>query len=390
MRKIWSPVANLNIDKPAPPKSHPVTGTLTYENTFSDRTSYPSTQFSEAGEMKTNFKFLVEKIVKTNDQPSSIFLQQRLRVETTEIKSLIFDSIMLQLLPLMKNRFGNFLVQCCLECGSDDQFNALCLRMRGHVVQLSCDRFGCHVMQKAIFKVREDIKYALIIELFAAIQDTFTHRFACHVWQRVFEIKWKSEKRQIMEIVQSTMAGQWDTIANDENGSLIVQCIFEHCSYSDKLPIISEIFNYTYDIARGQWGNWVIQHLLEHGSVLEQSHVIQVVLQNVFTMSIDQYASKVVEKCVKIATKRDLHLFVEQIITTTTLPYHFHLTFRTPHILAMMNNQYGNYVVQNILSIAESAQREQCVSLIEPHVAILKASKYGQRVASLCEKYSRS
>lgn len=60
---------------------------------------------------------LVDKIVKTNDQPCSIFLQQRLKTETAEVKTMIFEAIMNQLLPLMKNRFGNFLVQCCLECG---------------------------------------------------------------------------------------------------------------------------------------------------------------------------------------------------------------------------------------------------------------------------------
>ncbi len=55
----------------------------------------------------------------------------------------------------------------------------------------------------------------------------------------------------------------------------------------------------------------------------------------------------------------------------------------------MMNNQYGNYVIQNVLSIAETQQRDICVKLIAPHISILKASKYGQRVASLCEKYIR-
>ena len=90
---------------------------------------------SDSKEMKATFKVLlatiyssssltffylqslVDKIVKTNDQPCSIFLQQRLKTETAEVKTMIFEAIMNQLLPLMKNRFGNFLVQCCLECG---------------------------------------------------------------------------------------------------------------------------------------------------------------------------------------------------------------------------------------------------------------------------------
>lgn len=55
----------------------------------------------------------------------------------------------------------------------------------------------------------------------------------------------------------------------------------------------------------------------------------------------------------------------------------------------MMNNQYGNYVVQNILSISEFSQRSECLRLISPHIGKLRGSKYGQRVAVLCEKLSR-
>jgi hypothetical protein len=112
----------------------------------------PPSKVAESKELKSSFKSLIDKIVKTNDQPSSIYLQQRIKVESPEVKGFIFEAILAQLLPLIKNRFGNFLVQCCLDYGSEDQFNTLCQKMKGHVVQLSCDRFGCHVMQKVLFK----------------------------------------------------------------------------------------------------------------------------------------------------------------------------------------------------------------------------------------------
>ena len=53
--------------------------------------------------------------------------------------------------------------------------------------------------------------------------------------------------------------------------------------------------------------------MLEHGNADEQSHIISVVLKNVYLMSIDQYASKVVEKCVKIASKKELQEFIEVV-----------------------------------------------------------------------------
>jgi transcriptional regulator CtsR len=203
--------------------------------------------------------------------------------------------------------------------------------MKEHVIQLSCDRFGCHVMQKvpnnlqkAIEKVDDHLKMELISELFKSIPETFTHRFSCHVWQRVFEIKWVDETPSIMQFVQNAVVGQWAEIANDENGSLVVQCIFEHCTDKEKAPIIADIFTCTLEISRGtskmilgQWGNWVIQHLLEHGTATEQNHIMEVVLKNSFVMSIDQYASKVVEKCVKVTSKKHLQQFVEEIIKSS-------------------------------------------------------------------------
>eukprot|EP00842_Homolaphlyctis_polyrhiza_P001404 jgi/Hompol1/2264/HPOL_005917-RA len=258
---------------------------------------------------------IVDRIVKTNDQPSSIYLQQRLKSDSPEIKACVFDVVLQHVVALMKNRFGNFLVQCCLEHGTQQQIRILGGCIRGHVVSLSCDRFGCHVMQKAIDRIDEDIKISLIFELFASIPETFTHRFACHVWQRIFETRWRSEPPPaIMGYVHAAVAGYWISVANDENGSLVVQCIFENCSEADRAPIVAEIFEHTAEIAKGQWGNWVIQHILEHGSASQRSHILEVITQNMYALSIDQFASKVVEKCIKMASRREAYTLIETIL----------------------------------------------------------------------------
>ncbi|KAL2916048.1 hypothetical protein HK105_204472 [Polyrhizophydium stewartii] len=334
-------------------------------------------------DVRHTFKILVEKIVKTNDQPSSIYLQQRLKTDPPEIKARIFEAVLQHVIMLMKNRFGNFLVQCCLDCCTPQQIHVLGNCMRGQVISLSCDRFGCHVMQKAIDRVDEEVKLALVSELLKSIPETFTHRFACHVWQRVLETRWTCEPPNVMLYVQAALAGHWAMVANDENGSLVVQCIFENCSEEESLPIVAEIFEHTADIAKGQWGNWVIQHIIEHGTQQQRAHILEVVSQNIFALSIDQFASKVVEKCIKMASKRDAHALIEKIIAPQVSEQ------GRPYLLGMMNNQYANYVVQNVLSVADSLQRDICIRLLVPHLHILRGSKYGQRVASMCEKYMR-
>ncbi|KAJ3276303.1 hypothetical protein HK104_003690 [Borealophlyctis nickersoniae] len=332
----------------------------------------------------SNFHFLVEKIVKTNDQPASLLLQQKLKSAVPEVKNMIFDAILHQALPLMKNRFGNFLMQRCLEFGTPQQVRIIGQTMRGNILSLSCDRFGCHVVQKALDTVEEDLKASLISELFRSIPETITHRFACHVWQRVFEIKWTSEPPAVMHYVDSAIKGQWHHIANDENGSLVVQCVFEHCSEREKAPIVCEILAHCVDIARGQWGNWVIQHVLEHGTPMDKSYIMKVLTHNFFSMSIDQYASKVVEKGLKLAPKREMFEMIDSVIAPTLREN------GRPHILDMMNNQFANYVVQHILNLAEAPQRDVCIRLLLPHLNTLRGSKYGQRVAAIVEKHLRS
>lgn len=52
-----------------------------------------------------NWKYIVDKIVCNNDQQASIFLQQKLKVGTTEQKYEIIEAIVAQAYPLMVNRW---------------------------------------------------------------------------------------------------------------------------------------------------------------------------------------------------------------------------------------------------------------------------------------------
>ncbi|KAJ3220201.1 hypothetical protein HDU67_005527 [Dinochytrium kinnereticum] len=332
-----------------------------------------------------SFHYLVDKIVKTNDQPASLLLQQKLKTGNPEVRTTLFEAIRSQALPLIRNRFGNFLMQRCLEHGTPSQVRVLAGAMVGHIYALSCDRFGCHVVQKALDVCEDDVKLQIISELLRAIPETITHRFACHVWQRVFETRWSgpNHRPRVAQRVDAALKGQWHLVANDENGSLVVQCIFENCEDGDKNGIVREVLGHTIDIARGQWGNWVIQHLLEHGSPSDKQHILKVVARHVYSMSIDQFASKVVEKGLKTCQRRDLYDIVDMVLSPS-------LRESGPGILDMMNNQYANYVVQHILTLSDPNQRDACARLIAPHLPILRGSKYGQRVAAIVEKHIRT
>ncbi|KAK6363294.1 hypothetical protein TWF730_000734 [Orbilia blumenaviensis] len=323
--------------------------------------------------------YLVDRVVMQNDQGASVFLQHKLKdFDHPEHKIEIVNAIVDKAFPLMTNRFGNFLVQRCFEYGEPYHVEAMMKLIKNRVVQLSMDAFGCHVVQRALDTVPEPFKVMIIQELLHRIPETVMHRYACHVWQKLFEVRWVGNPPQIMKYMNEALAGMWTDIAVGETGSLVVQNIFENCLEEDKRPCVNEVLGNLDTIARGQFGNWCIQHICEHGAPRDQSLALDIVLHNAVDYSMDQYASKVVEKCLKTGVApgfldRYLERVCEGRADRPRLP-----------IIDIASDQYGNYLIQLILGTAPMHQREFVASHIRKHMVSLRGSKFGSRVGMLC------
>ncbi|KAI1431546.1 armadillo-type protein [Xylaria sp. CBS 124048] len=324
-----------------------------------------------------NWKYIVDKIVCSNDQQASIFLQQKLKVGTPDQKYDIVEAIVAQAYPLMVNRFGNFLVQRCFEHGTPEQVIKIAEAIRGATLTLSMDPFGCHVVQKAFDSVPEDYKAIMVHELLCRIPDTVVHRYACHVWQKLFELRWTKSPPQIMKYVNEALSNMWHEVALGETGSLVVQNIFENCLEEDKRPCIEEVLNNIDIVAHGQFGNWCIQHICEHGAPADRSRAIDHVIRYAAEYSMDQYASKVVEKCLKIGGPEFLARYLDRVcegrIDRPRIP-----------LIDIASDQYGNYLIQWILQHATPQHKDIVAAHIRKHMVSLRGSKFGSRVGMLC------
>jgi hypothetical protein len=138
-------------------------------------------------------------------------------------------------------------------------------------------------------------------------------------------------------------------------------------------------------IAKGQWGNWVIQHVLEQAEKgSDRDRAFNTVLDEAVQLSTDQFASKVVEKALRIGGPAFLTRFVDRVsVGRKDRP-------RIP-LIDIASDQYGNYVVQWLIMNASSTELKVAVSrLIKRHMVSLRGSKYGQKVAFLVEKILRN
>lgn len=134
-------------------------------------------------------------------------------------------------------------------------------------------------------------------------------------------------------------------------------------------------------MAHGQFGNWCIQHVCEHGAPPDRSRAVDHVIRYAAEYSTDQFASKVVEKCLKIGGAEFLGRYLDRVCEgrrdRTRIP-----------LIDIASDQYGNYLIQWILNNASPQHREVVAAHIRKHMVSLRGSKFGSRVGMLCTNHA--
>lgn len=84
----------------------------------------------------------------SGDQHGSRFIQQKLETANSDEKDQVFAELEVNAVQLMKDVFGNYVVQKFFEHGNQLQKRLLAEKMQGKVTDLSMQTYACRVVQK--------------------------------------------------------------------------------------------------------------------------------------------------------------------------------------------------------------------------------------------------
>lgn len=150
-----------------------------------------------------------------------------------------------------------------------------------------------------------------------------------------------------MKYVNEALEGRWPEVAIGETGSLVVQNIFENCLEEDKVLLCLHSFSkfltdsgeatmywwslgqYWYDRTWTVWQLVYSTHLVrtifkcwralcwqtdsEHGAPHDREFAINTVIVKATEYSVDQFASKVVEKCLKVGGTEFVDRYLDRV-----------------------------------------------------------------------------
>lgn len=232
--------------------------------------------------------------------------------------------------------------------------------MRGHVLTLSLQMYGCRVVQKALEHLPIDYQSLLVSELKGHILNCIKDQNGNHVIQKAIERVAPNHIRFIIDAFSSHVF----ELATHPYGCRVMQRVFEHCDKKETNPLLEELLEFSTKLVQDQYGNYVVQYLLEKGRPEEKRIIVGRLKGQMLTMSKHKFASNVVEKCVTYACDIDRKSLVEEVVNVRADGV-------TP-LVVMMKDQYANYVIQKMLDVANKEQRDLLVSRIRPHLTSLR------------------
>jgi hypothetical protein len=211
--------------------------------------------------------------------------------------------------------------------------------MRGQVLYLSSQSYGCRVVQKALEHVLVDQQIALIGELENHIIYCVKDQNGNHVIQKAIE-RCPAER---IKFVYQSFVGNVQHLSLHSYGCRVIQrCLERQDWYPAKNLIMKELHDSMQQgMIADSYGNYVVQHVVEKGTPMDKQHVFSIVIQDLESYSKHKFASNVVEKCIEHSDDQWRRDLMSALISQD------HRRGDGDSVLSgLVKDNFGNYVIR--------------------------------------------
>ncbi|KAF9599448.1 hypothetical protein IFM89_037339 [Coptis chinensis] len=356
-----SPILNSKsfpLDDQTSPGSSPDSVDLKFYNLRSQ-----SPKYNSLDEVKGRI-YLIAK-----DQHGCRFLQKKFTEGCAEDVDKIFTEIIGHIVELMTDPFGNYLVQKLLEVCTKDQKNQILhviTRNPGDLVRISLDMHGTRAVQKVIETLRSPEQFSLVVSsLKPGIVNLMKDTNGNHVAQRCLQHLLPEYKEYLFE----DAIAHCSKLAKDRHACCVLQKCLTHCDGEHRRRLVSGITSDALSLSQNQYGNYVVQFVFELQLPWVTIGVLDKLEGSYGYLSMQKYSSNVVEKCLKFAGEDRRPRIVQELVSDSRLDQ-------------ILQDPYGNYVIQAALNNSKGAAHAALLEAIRPHVPALRTSPYGKKILS--------
>ncbi|KAF3444383.1 hypothetical protein FNV43_RR14075 [Rhamnella rubrinervis] len=303
------------------------------------------------------------------DQHGCRFLQRKFSEGTPEEVEKIFLEIINHIVELMTDPFGNYLVQKLLEVCDEDQQKQIIhsiTRKSGELVRISCDMHGTRAVQKVIETLKTPEQFSMVVSaLKPGIVTLIKNMNGNHVAQRCLQYLNPEYSEFLFEAVTTNCV----ELATDRHGCCVLQKCLIHSDGEQRRRLICEITTNALILSQDPFGNYVVQFVFELQLPWATVDILDQLEGSYGDLSMQKHSSNVVERSLKYAGEERRPRIIQELIDN-------------PRLDQIMQDPYGNYVIQAALNQSKGTLHSMLVDAIKPHLPVLRTSPYGKKVLS--------
>lgn len=319
---------------------------------------------------------------------------------------------------LMEDLFGNYLCQKMVARCSTEERASLIAKVAPRLPDISCDRQGTRAVQTLVgATVAPDARRALMRAICARKTD---------LMRLVRDPNGVHVVHAVLDCFPPELVAPVVTAAEDACRALAVHqhgvCVMKKClslaAPAEFLRMATRALRHALELVNDQYGNYLVQHIIDVSiahrrttsdatragdakSKIEEgaddkatstspkgidakdrlscgAQVVEALRKELTghyrRLSKQKFSSNVVEKCLRVGDpKWRCHIIAELVENSAkdAKDTSAALTGATP-VLGLLQDSYGNYVMQNALNVAEPLQAAQLIELIQPHLGELR------------------
>lgn len=307
------------------------------------------------------------------DQHGCRFLQRQLEVAKNdadlalmtveEVATMIFTEIQDHVVDLMTDPFGNYLVQRLFENVSSEERLVLVKNAAPSLVRISLDPHGTRALQKLVECISTADESALVIaNLSPHIVALSRDLNGNHVVQKCLQ-KFGPDTNQF---IFDTASAHCKAIATHRHGCCVLQRCLDHGSASQRLQLSLKVAENAFDLSLDPFGNYVVQYVLSRGDEASVGLILQHIREHVIALALHKFGSNVIEKSLRIPKLTD------EVIQV--------LLQKQSKFAVLLNDAYGNYVLQTSLDVASRSDLAALAAALQPLLPNIKNTPHGRRI----------
>lgn len=239
--------------------------------------------------------------------------------------------------------------------------------LQGHIVEFSGDQHGSRFIQQQLESASGEEKSAIFEEIRPSSLQLMTDVFGNYVVQKFFVHGSNAQKA----VLTKQMEGHVLSLSLQMYGCRVVQKAIEYVDTAKQAHLINELDKHVLRCVKDQNGNHVIQKAIEKIPPQHIQFIINAFNEQVYQLATHPYGCRVIQRMLEHCEEAQAAILAE------LHNYAYHL----------IQDQYGNYVIQHVLEQGAPDDKEAMMLVIKQHVLIFSRHKFASNVVEKCVIY---